>query len=144
MSQEERIKEEMVARLAEIEKLGEIQVGGETTIEDEVIASVAGVAAREVEGVSSLGANSIRRAIVERLGGAEGKARGVEVEAGRREAILDIDLTIIYGFSIPETVVKVRQNVARRVLELCGLISKEINIDVVAIEFPERMPGRVE
>ena len=142
---QDRIKEqEMVARISEIGQLQTIEVGGETDIEDEVIGSIAGVAAREVEGVSSLGASSIRRTIAERIGGPEQRARGVGVEAGRREAILDIDLRVIYGFSIPEIVVKVRQNVARRILELCGLAAKEINIDVVGIEFPERMPGRVE
>ena len=142
---QDRIKEQgMVARLAEIEQLQTIEVGGETDIEDEVIGAIAGVAAREVEGVSSLGASSIRRTITERIGGSEQRARGVGVEAGRREAILDIDLRVIYGFSIPEIVVKVRQNVARRTLELCGLVAKEINIDVVGIEFPDRMPGRVE
>ena len=140
-----KIKEqEMVSRLAEIEKLEEIQVGGETEINDEVIGSIAGVATREIEGVSSLGTSSIRRSLAERVGGAEQKARGVAVEAGRREAILDIDLRVVYGYSIPETVVKVRHNVARRVLELCGLVAKEININVIGIEFPDRMPGRVE
>ena len=109
-----------------------------------MIGAIAGVAAREIEGVSSLGTSSIRRTISERVGGAENKARGVAVEAGRREAILDIELRVIYGFSIPESVVKVRQNVARRVLGMCGLVAKEININVVGIEFPDRMPGRVE
>ena len=142
---EQRISEqEMVPRLAELEKLQEIEVGGETEINDEVIGAIAGVATREIEGVSSLGTSSIRKAIQERVGGGERRSRGVGVEAGRREAILDIELQVVYGFSIPETVVKVRQNVARRVLELCGLISKEININVVGIEFPDRMPGRVE
>lgn len=142
---ENRIKEqEMVTRLAEIEQLSEIEVGGETEINDEVVGAIAGVAAREIEGVSSLGSSSIRRAIAERVGSLEKRARGVGVEAGRREAILDVDLRVIYGFSIPETVVKVRHNVARRVLELCGLVAKEININVVGIEFPERIPGRVD
>ena len=142
---QERIKEqEMVTRLAEIDKLTEIEVGGETDINDEVIGAIAGVAAREIEGVSSLGTSSIRRSIAERVGGREQRARGVGVEAGRREAVLDIDLQVVYGFSIPETVVKVRQNVARRILEICGLLAKEININVVGIEFPDRMPGRVE
>ncbi len=144
MSQDRIKEQEMVPRMAELAKLQEIEVGGETEIDDEVIGTVAGVAAREIEGVSSLGTSSIRRAIAERVGGAEQRARGVAVEAGRREAILDIELQVIYGFSIPETIVKVRQNVARRVLEMCGLVSKEININVTGIEFPERMPGRVE
>ena len=142
---EDKIREqEMVSRLAEIGQLQEIEVGGETTINDEVIGAIAGVATREIDGVSTLGTSSIRRAISERLGGSEQRGRGIGVEAGRREAILDIELRVIYGYSIPELIVKVRHNVAHRVLELCGLVSKEININVVGIEFPERMPGRVE
>lgn len=127
-----------------IEKLGEIVVGGETFIEDDVIASIAGVAAREIEGVSTLGTSSIRRTIAERVGGAKPRARGVAVEAWKRETIIDIDLKTIYGFSIPDIVIKVRRNVAHRILELCGMVSKEVNIHVVGIEFPDRTPGRVE
>lgn len=144
MAQQMILEREMAPRLAEIERLEEIQVGGQTVIQNEVIGAIAGVAAREVEGVSSLGASSIRRTIVERFGGAEQRARGVAVEAGRREAILDIELRVIYGFSIPETVVTVRRNVAHRVLQMCGLVTKEINVNILGIEFPERMAGRVE
>ena len=131
-------------RLAELERLEEIQVGGETEISDEVIGAIAGVAAREIEGVSSLGANSMRRTIGERVRGAEQRARGVGVEAGRKEAILDIGMRVVYGFSIPETVVNVRHRVAHHVLEYCGLVSKEININVLGIDFPLRVLGRVE
>jgi uncharacterized alkaline shock family protein YloU len=142
---QDRIKEqEQTTRLAELRQLQEIEVGGETEINDEVIASIAGIAAREIEGVAALGTSSIRRAIAERVGAAEQRSRGVAVEAGRREALLDIDLRVVYGFSIPEIVVKVRQNVARRVLEMCGLVTKEINVNITAIDFPERTPGRVE
>ena len=66
------------------------------------------------------------------------------MEAGRREAILDIDLRVVYGYSIPEVVIKVRENVAHRLLEVCGLIAKEVNVDVVGIDFPDRTPGRVD
>ena len=83
-------------------------------------------------------------AIAGRVGGREQRARGVGVEAGRKNAILDIDLRVVYGYSIPETVVKVRQHVARQVLELCGLVAKEINIHIVGIEFASRIPGAPE
>ena len=78
------------------------------------------------------------------MGGAERRARGVEVEMGRREVIVDIGLKVIYGYSIPMTVIKVRQIVADRLLRLCGLVIKEINIRVTCLEFPTRMPGRVQ
>jgi len=138
MSTDDRIQEQEVLELTEIE------VGGETSIDDEVIAAIAGVAANEVEGVSSLGTRSLRRAVAERVGGAEERSRGVGVEAGSREAILDLELRVIYGFSIPKVVINVRQLVAHRTLELVGLVTKEININVVGIDFPDRMPGRVE
>ena len=137
-------EEEMKKRLEEIERTEEIVVVGETSIDDEVIAAIAGVAAKEVEGVAGLGTSSIRRTLAERLGGAQEKARGVEVEAGKKEAIVDLTLNVIYGFSIPNIVIEVRKTVAVRLLDLVGLIAKEINVSVVGIEFPERMPGRLE
>jgi len=145
MADTEKIMErEMSTRLQEIEALKELEVGGETSIDDDVIGAIAGVAAKEIEGVSALGGQSLRRTIAERVGGSEERARGVEVEAGRREAILDLELRVVYGFSIPEIVIKVRQVVAERVLDLAGLVTKEINIKVTAIDFPDRMPGRLE
>ena len=142
---EKRIREEeMAQKLEDLEKVSEFLVAGETTIEDEVIASIAGVAAKEVEGVDSLGTTSIRRTLAERLTGAERRARGVEVEVGKREAIVDLALNVIYGFSIPNIIIEVRRRVAARLLDLAGLVAKEINVKVVGIAFPERMPGKVE
>lgn len=121
-----------------------IEVGGKTHIHDDVIAAIVGVAAREVDGVSSLGRASFQRSVFDRVGGTSSRSRGVAVEAGRREATLDLQLRVIYGFNIPEVVIKVRQNVALKVLELCGMIAKEINIGIAGIDFRGRVPGRVE
>jgi len=137
-------EQEMSTRLQEIATLDELEVGGETSIDDEVIAAITGMAAKEVEGVSEIGGRSLRRAIAERVAGAEEHARGVEVEAGRKEAILDLEMRVLYGFSVPEIVIKVRQLVAHRVLELLGLVTKEINIRVVGIDFTDRTAGRLE
>jgi uncharacterized alkaline shock family protein YloU len=135
---------EMMRKMDEIDRLEEIPVGGITSIEPEVIGAIAGVAAQSVAGVASLGNASLRRTIRERFGHAERRARGVDVEAGRREAILDINVRVVYGYSIPQTVISVRQVVADRLLNLCGLVAKEINVRVTSIEFPPRMPGRVQ
>lgn len=120
-----------------------ISVGGETNINDEVIGIIAAVAARQIDGVASLGSSSFRRAVAERIGGREPGAQGIGVEAGRREAILDINIKVVYGCSIPDTVIKVRRSVASKVLELCGLITKEINITVVGIDFSNEPVGTI-
>lgn len=138
------IDKEMTERLEAIEETGELVVGGETDIENEVIAQIVGVAASEVEGIASLGTSSVRRTLAEAVGAAEGRARGVGVEAGKKEAILDITVNVVYGFSIPNIIIQLRKTVANRLLEMVGLIAKEINVEVVGIEFPDRMPGRLE
>lgn len=122
----------------------EIVTSGETIIGDEVVASIAGMAAKEVEGVASLGKSTVRRALTEHLGGAGDKSRiGVAVEVGKKEAIVDLQLGIIYGFNIPTIIVEVRKKVASRLLEITGLIAKEINVRVVSVEFPEKKQAKV-
>jgi len=120
--------------------MAEQEIAGETIIEDDVVASIAGLAAREVEGVSGLGKSSVRRALTERLAGTGEKARlGVGVEVGKKEAIVDLSLVIVYGFNIPKIVTEVRKKVASRLMEIAGLVAKEINVDIASIEFPEKM-----
>lgn len=122
----------------------EVALPGETTIDDEVVASIAGLAAGEVEGVVHLGKSSVRRLVAGALGGAEGKARtGVEVEVGKKEAIVDLTLGVKYGVNIPNIVAEVRKKVASRVLEIAGLVAKEINVHIVSIEFPEKTQQKV-
>jgi uncharacterized alkaline shock family protein YloU len=118
----------------------QIEPQGTLIIKDEVVAIIAGTAAREVEGVYALGAggaSSVRRTLAERLGGAPEKARGVNVEVGLKEATVNLELRVIYGYSIPKVATKVRQNVADKILNLCGLATKEVNINIVDIYFPE-------
>ena len=139
---EEKPKEEMGHRLEELEEIREFLVGGETTIEDEAIATIVTEAAGEVEGIASLGTSSIRRTLAEHLGGSKHRARGVEVEAGAKEAIVDITLNVLYGYNIPSIVMELRGKIAARLLELTGLLAKEINIRVVGIEFPKEPTGK--
>ena len=121
-------------------------VPGTTEISEEVVASIAGHAATEVEGVVRLGEAGILRTLTGvGRSAAESKAEGVEVEAGQKEAIFDMDLTVEYGSSIPEIVRNVRSAVATEIKEQVGLVAKEINVRVVEIEYPEDIPsGRVE
>ncbi len=123
---------------------GEYTGAGEITIADEVVASIAGVAAKEVEGVAGVGKFSVRRMLAERLGGAEGKARGVEVEVGTVEAVVDLSLNVLYGFNIPKIIAEVRKKVASRLIDLAGLEAKEINVHIVGIEFPEKVERKAK
>jgi uncharacterized alkaline shock family protein YloU len=125
------------------EKMDKEVTAGETTIDDSVVASIAGLAAGEIEGVAHLGKSLVRSRIAEVVTGAEGKARqGVSVTVGHKEATVDLQLDVIYGFNIPTIITKVRKMVATRLLEIAGLVAKEINVRIVGIEFPEKAPEK--
>ena len=142
---EERFHDsEMGEKLEEIASDHEYTIIGETDIDDEVVGALAAEAAREIEGVADIGTSSIRRTLLERFGGHEKRSRGVGVEAGKKEAIVDLTIKVIYGFNIPQLIIDIRKRVAARLLELVGLVTKEINVHVVGVEFPDRMPGRVQ
>lgn len=114
-------------------------VPGLTEVQGQVIAAIASHVATGVEGVVSIGRGGLIRAVSDILSSdASSKATGVEVEAGRKEAILDLDLTVEYGHSIPKIVKGVREAIASELYDQIGLVAKEINVIVSSIEFPER------
>jgi uncharacterized alkaline shock family protein YloU len=112
-------------------------VTGRLIIEDEVVAIITGVTTRGVKGVHSLGPGSVRRTLAEHIGAAEEKARGIDVEVKDQEANVNISVIATYSYSMPEMASEVRQKVAERLQNLCGIYAKEININIVGIHFPE-------
>ena len=118
-------------------------VEGTTEINDEVIASIAGYAARQVEGVLRVGGSGLIQSVAGRMeSDSASYARGVQVEAGRREAIFDIELTVEYGHPIPNIVENLRRRVSNEVKEQTGLTVKGVNLRVTNIQFGREAPER--
>jgi uncharacterized alkaline shock family protein YloU len=111
---------------------------GATTIADAVVSKVAGIAAREVPGVHSMGGGASRAvgSLTQRVGLGDQRAQGVAVEVGEREAAVDLTLVIEYGESIPQVSSEVRENVIRRIQGITGLSVTEVNITVNDLYFP--------
>lgn len=113
---------------------------GNTSIQDNVVAKIAGIAAQEVDGIrmgggASQAAGGIMSSITGGSGG--GQTRGVAVEVGEQEAAVDLTMTTEYGKSIPQLSEAVRRNVVNRVENLVGLSVTEVNITVSNIFFPQ-------
>ncbi|HIW61931.1 MAG TPA: Asp23/Gls24 family envelope stress response protein [Candidatus Stackebrandtia excrementipullorum] len=105
---------------------------GSTSIADTVVSKIAGLAAREIPGVQSMGSGMARRMgqLRSLAGGAETLAQGVSVEVGEREAAVDLDIVTWYGQSIVEVTEAVRSNVMDRIETMTGLKVVEVNINV--------------
>ncbi len=115
---------------------------GRTTIAASVVQKLAGIAAREISGVYSMGGGVSRAfgAIRERIpGGGTGGANiaGVQVEVGEKQAAVDLDIVVEYGASIVELARAVRRNVITAVERMTGLEVIEVNIAVNDIHLPD-------
>jgi uncharacterized alkaline shock family protein YloU len=111
---------------------------GTTTIDDGVVAKIAGIATREVSGVASMG-GSLSGAVAEvvgRIRGEEHATSGVGVEVGTRQAAVDLSITVQYPATITEVASSVRDNVIDRIEKLTGLEVVEVNIAVTDLAFP--------
>lgn len=112
---------------------------GSTTIADGVVQKIAGLAARDVSGVYSLGGGAARAfgALRERIPGAtQSVGQGVSVEVGERQAAVDLDLVTEYGAPITEVARSVRRNVINTLEGMTGLQVTEVNISVNDIHLP--------
>ena len=105
---------------------------GEVKIADEVVAIIAGLAATEVEGVSSMAGN-ITNEIVSRLG-MKNLSKGIVVEVLDEEVKVDVAINIAYGFSIPEVSSKVQDKVKNAIENMTGLNVAVVNVRIASVD----------
>ena len=104
---------------------------GKTYIADEVVSVIARIAAEEVEGVYQLGDSSLR-GVMSRLG----RKSGIESEVGLKEAAIDVDVVVEYGYPITKVSSELRRQVIENVEYMTGRKVVEVNINVVDVHVP--------
>ncbi|CAL9321840.1 Asp23/Gls24 family envelope stress response protein [Streptomyces olindensis] len=134
--------ESPAARRSPLAKRGGADPGsrGRTTIADGVVEKIAGLAARDVDGVHAMGSGLSRTfgAVRDRVpGGQKSVTRGVKAEVGEVQAALDLEIVVEYGVSIADVARDVRENVITAVERMTGLEVVEVNIAVSDVKLPD-------
>lgn len=113
-------------------------VSGRTTIADSVVAVIAGIAAREVDGVHTMGGGASRAvgAVRDTMSRSTDYTRGVKVEVGEKQAAVDLDVVVLYGTEIADAAAQIRSHVANAVERMTGLEVVEINVNVRDVYVP--------
>ncbi|MEU2025122.1 Asp23/Gls24 family envelope stress response protein [Streptomyces sp. NPDC016469] len=111
---------------------------GTTTIADNVVATIAGIAVRETDGVHSVGKGPSRAlgAVKDKVSRSSDPGRGVKVEVGEKQTAVDVDIVVEYGAPILDTARSLRTNVTDAVETMTGLEVVEININVTDVHVP--------
>ncbi|WP_028309484.1 Asp23/Gls24 family envelope stress response protein [Desulfitibacter alkalitolerans] len=106
---------------------------GKVKIADEVVATIAGLAATEIPGVAAM-SGGVVGGIAEKLG-RKNLSKGVKVEVGEKEAAIDLFVIVNFGARIPDVALKIQENVEKAVQSYTGLKVVEVNIHVQGVYF---------
>lgn len=104
---------------------------GTVKIADDVVAMIAGIAATEVPGVTSMAGN-----ITNELMSAVGMkkiAKGVKVDVYGGNVKVDLAVILEYGYNLPATCQKVQQKVKNVITNMTGLNVTDVNVRIAGI-----------
>ena len=104
---------------------------GEVRVADEVVAIIAGLAATEIEGVSSMAGN-ITNELVSKLG-MKNLSKGVKVTVNETSVAVDLALNLKYGYGIPEVSSKVQERVKTALETMTGLEVSLVNVRIAGV-----------
>ena len=105
---------------------------GEVQIADSVVAIVAGLAATEVEGVSSLSGN-ITAELISKLG-MKKLSKGVMVNVKDGNVEVNLAINLAYGYNLVDLSSKVQEKVKSAIENMTGLTVSVVNIKVTGVD----------
>jgi len=108
---------------------------GMIRISDDVVATIAGLAATETPGVAAM-SGGISEGLAKRLSG-KNVQKGVSVEVGQLEAAIDLRVIVNFGSKIQEVCRHLQENVKEAVENMTGLNVVEVNVKVEGVAFKE-------
>jgi uncharacterized alkaline shock family protein YloU len=110
---------------------------GSVSFATDVIATIAGLAATEVEGVASMGAGQSGLADILTRRGQSTKSltKGVKVEVAEGAVTVDITIVVEFGSPIPEVAAGIQENVKKAIETMSGLSVRSIDVHVQGMSF---------
>ena len=105
---------------------------GEVKIADDVVATIAAIAAGEVDGVSAI-TGHFGDIFMNSVGIKGGTASGVRVDVAGNMVRVDIAIIIKYGHNVRETSKKVQDRIKNSIETMTGLNVTDVNIRITGV-----------
>lgn len=114
---------------------------GKVNISDDVVATIAGIAAIEVEGVASMAGGALD-ALSEKLGAKKSPQKGVKVAVTEDGAVIDLYIVVNFGVRIPELAWEVQENVKNSVESMTGIDVQKVNVRIEGVNFEKEKASK--
>ncbi len=124
-----RGQEEKIMSVEEVVSMGGVKIS------DDVIATIASLAASEIEGVSKM-SGSMAANLTEILG-KKNFSKGVKVQLEEDTVEIDVYLSVVYGSIIQEVAEKVQENVKKAIESMTEFKVMTVNVHVQGVTEPE-------
>lgn len=116
---------------------------GNIKISVDVVSTIAGIAASEVEGVAGM-YGTFAGGIAEMLGAKKNPSKGVKVDMGEGTATIDLYIVVDYGVRIPELSWEIQESVKNNVETMTGLDVLKVNIHIEGVSFERENEEKIE
>lgn len=116
---------------------------GKVEISPEVIEIIASMAASEVDGVANMH-SGFATGVVGKISRKQQYGKGVKVELTDEGILVDVQLQMKYGVSIPVVAQKVQDNILQTLKTMTALDVQSINIHVAGIVFETQEKVKTE
>lgn len=106
---------------------------GVIKISEEVVTTIAGLAAAEVAGIAGM-SGGIAGDLVEKLG-RKSLSKGIKADVGENEATIDLNVIVDYGLNVHEVAVQLQNSVRNAVKNMTGLDVVNVNVHIQGLSF---------
>lgn len=111
---------------------------GTVSFATDVVATIASLAATEIEGVACMfggSSNSLADILSRRTSGTKNLTRGVKVEVQESKVKVDVTICVEYGSPVPEVAKNIQENVKKAIETMSGLTVEAVDVHVQSVSF---------
>jgi len=124
-------------------KLNENQ-DGTVSFATEVVATIAGLAATEVDGVASMSSPSSGFADMFSRKNTRNFTKGVRIDLDGNKVAVDITIVVEYGSPVPDVARSIQENVKKAIETMSGLDVRSVDVHVSGISFEREQRANAE
>ena len=117
---------------------------GTVSFATEVVATIAGLAATEVDGVASMISPSSGLADMFSRKSNRNLTKGVRIDLEDNMVSADITITVEYGSPVPDVAHNIQENVKKAIETMSGLDVKSVDVHVTGISFEREQRANAE